>query len=491
MKTLFPALLATLMLSCATASTPNDDIDAFVANVVKTIPEVPGVAVAVVHDGRRHTTASGYADRERQVEATPKTGFYIGSTTKAFTGVVAATLAEQGKLDLDAPVTRYLTGLRLEAPIDAERVTLRRLLSHTALIQNHPLVFRTAFSGEHTPATLLQMLDASKPRTEAFRYDNLGYVVAGLAFERVTGRTWQQLHDELVFTPLGMRDTTAFMSEAERGALAQPYEMTSRGRVELLSYRKNDRMMHAAGGTVTTADDLARWLEANVSGGRVGGRQVLSASAIAETQKTQATLEKPRPGVFAGRAYGFGWYHGTHGTQPVLFHGGGFEGWRSLFSLIPEQGIAVGVLTNSGVSNPVNQLISEYALDRLLGRENLESEYAAKLQTLRERFDKQNADTLAEGEQRAKREWQLRHERSAYAGRYEHPQYGTMRIEEANGKLFASIGTMRAELEPFTQPESARVELIPASGEVLHFVFSTGPRPDALKYRDEVFARAE
>ena len=80
-------------------------------------------------------------------------------------------------------------------------------MSHTALIDNHPVVFRTAFSGEHTTAALLEVLAQSKPRKEGFRYDNLGYVVAGLAFERVTGRTWQQLHDELVFTPLGMHRT--------------------------------------------------------------------------------------------------------------------------------------------------------------------------------------------------------------------------------------------------------------------------------------------
>ena len=490
MRTILALLLVVSTLACRTAPKPApalNDIDAFAANVVRTIPEVPSIALAIVHDGRRHARAFGFADVEKRVPATVQTGYYIGSTTKAFTGLTAAILAERGKIDLDAPIATYLPELKFSAPIDAQQVTLRRLLSHTALIDNQPVVFRTAFSGDHTSAALLEVLAQSKTRKEGFRYDNLGYIVAGLAFERVTGRTWQQLHDELVFTPLGMNRTTAYMSEAQRAALAMPYEILSSGRPELLHYRKNDQMMHAAGGTVTTPDDLARWLEANLNAGRVDGRQVIPADAMAEIQRKQSAPE-PR-GAFAGQSYGFGWYEGTHGGEPLVYHGGGFEGWRALFSFMPRKKIGVGVLTNAGFGNPITQLVTQYAYDRLLGKPNVESEYAEKLTKLRAELDAKRTATVAETERRAQRQSQLKHANAAYVGRYEHPLFGAMQIEERDGKLYASMGAMRAPLEPFTEPETARVELIPANGEVLRFVFSNGAMPDAVKFREELFAR--
>ncbi len=488
MRTILPLLLVVSTLACRTAPAPAlHDIDAFAANVVRTIPEVPSIGLAIVHDGRRHARAFGFADVGKQVPANAQTGYYIGSTTKAFTGLTAAILAERGKVDLDAPVATYLPELKFNAPIDAQQITLRRLLSHTAAIENHPIVFRTAFSGDHTPATLVQVLAQSKPRKEGFQYDNLGYVIASLVFERVTGRTWQQLHDELVFTPLGMNRSTGIMSEAQRAALAMPYVITASGRHELLAYRKNDRMMHAAGGTVTTPDDLARWLEANLNAGRVDGRQAVSANAIAEIQRKPSAPE-PR-GAFAGHSYGFGWYEGTHGAEPLVYHGGGFEGWRALFSFMPRKKIGVAVLTNSGVGNPVTQLVTQYAYDRLLGKANIETEYAEKLTKLRSELDTMKTRVVADTERRAQRQSQLKHERAAYTGRYENPLFGAMQIEERDGKLYASIGAMRSVLEPFTEPETARVELIPAGGEVLRFVFSNGTAPDAVKFRDEVFTR--
>lgn len=143
------------------------DIEAFTANVVRTIPEIPSVAIAVVHDGKRHTYAAGFADAEKRVAATPQTGYYIGSTTKAFTGLTAAILANRGQIDLDAPLSKYLPEVTFPAPIDASRITLRRLLSHSAPITNHPIVFRTASPATTTPQRCCASSPAASPATKA------------------------------------------------------------------------------------------------------------------------------------------------------------------------------------------------------------------------------------------------------------------------------------------------------------------------------------
>ncbi|HKO54394.1 MAG TPA: serine hydrolase, partial [Thermoanaerobaculia bacterium] len=436
-----------------------------------------------------YTRGYGYADVERRVPAGADTGYYNGSNTKAYTAVVCALLAEEGALDLDAPVTKYLPELRFAPPIDPSRLTLRRFLSHTSGIDNFPVVFRTAFSGDHSPQELVRVLSMSKPGTDGFRYDNLGYVVASLVIERVTGRKWQEVLDQRLFEPLGMHRTTAYMSKARRRPIAVPYDMNDAGAMARLEFGwKNDETMHAAGGIVTTPGDLAKWLEANLTQGRIHSRQVLPARAFSETHRQQTPAKRDGL-VFNGTGYGFGWYQADlHGEQ-ALYHGGGYEGWRSVYSFLPARNIAVGAMTNAGLSHSPLELISGYVYDRLLHLPNVEAIYDAKLAELRARFDTVKQNRVAEALARTQRPWTLAHPRGAYAGRYESPAYGTMIIEQRGGQLVATIGRLSGELQPFTKPESARVELAPGTGEVLQFRFSNGERPDALEWKGEVLVR--
>ena len=486
MKTIATLLVLTLVsCSSATVAPPDPvhrDIDAFVAKTLQTLPEIASIGIAVVHDGKRYARAYGYSDLAAKTPADAQTGYYIGSTTKAFTGLSAAILAERGVLDLDAPIAKYLPEVRFAPPIDGNRVTLRRLMSHTMPIENNAITFRTAFSGEHDPALLVRLLDSSTPRDETFDYDNMGYVVAGMVMQRVTGKPWQQLHDELIFQPLGMSRSTAYMSRAQK--LAFPYELTRRGEFELLMFRKNDQMMHAAGGTVMTPEDLARWLEANVREGKVGAKQVLPASAIREAHKQQATVTNEKRGGFTASGYGFGWYQAKYDGIDTLYHGGGFEGWRTFFSFMPEQDRAVGVMTNSGSSNAVTYLVSEYIYDRLRNRPDLETTYAARLTQLRADVDKLKTGIVATVKSRADRKWTLTRDRASYAGRYSNPMFGTLVLEQRGDQLVASLGHLSSVVEPFTEPETARVELIPMTGEVLRF-----PDTNTIVWRDARFTR--
>jgi CubicO group peptidase (beta-lactamase class C family) len=158
-----------------------------------------------VHDGQTYARGYGYADVAHKVRSDANTGYYNGSNTKAYTAVVCTMLANEGKLDLDVPVTKYLPELHFQPPIDANQLTLRRFLSHTSGIENGAITFRTAFSGEHAPEGLVKILGMSTPGKGGFRYDNLGYVVASLIIERVTGKTWKDVLDQKLFQPLGMR----------------------------------------------------------------------------------------------------------------------------------------------------------------------------------------------------------------------------------------------------------------------------------------------
>ena len=455
---LFLVLLLTVSIAAAAG-----EIDTFVDQTLREIPgTIPSIALVVVQNGKVVYL------RE------PQTPYYIGSTTKAYTGLACAILAQRGQLHLDAPITKYLPEVKLEkAP------TLRAFLTHTSGIQNDPIGFRTAYTGQHTPALLLSLLNSSTPAKPGFQYDNLGYVVASLVIERVTGKPWQDALDELVFAPLGMRHTTAYMSKA--GKLPTGYVSSGPSRLV-----KNDTMMHAAGGIVTTASDLARWLEANMTKGRLGGKQRIPAAAFEEAQRLQVPVQHER-GPIAARGYGFGWYQGDYDGEEILYHGGGFPGWRSLFTFMPKRGIAVGMMTNT--SSPVGAGLGEkivYGIyDRLLGKP------APSIAELKATVEKRKQAMLDDAAKRAARPWMLKHPNAAYVGRYENPGFGTITIEERGGKLYASMPNLGSVLEAFTEPETARVEFVPEQGEVFTFHFAGDGTVDALRWDKDVFRRVK
>jgi CubicO group peptidase (beta-lactamase class C family) len=479
------AVLGSLLLAaCRTTSFQPDattrDIDRLVEQTLREIPDVKSVGLAIVRDGKPYYAAGyGLADVEHQVRADANTGYYIASSTKSYTGLACAVLASRGLIDLDAPIAKYLP----EVTSDAGKITLRQFLTHTAPIENEPIVFRTAYSGEHTPAQLVSLLNSSRPRKEGFQYDNLGYVVASLVIERVTGKPWQCALDELVFAPLGMRATTAYMSEAQRRALALPYEANRRAEMVRSEFVKNDQMMHAAGGIVTTPTDLTRWLAANVNDGRIDSRQLIAAAPFAEAHRQQVAAAVQRE-AFKASGYGFGWYVADYAGDKVLFHLGGFEGWRAHVSFMPEKKIGVAVVTNSGgMSGVVMNFLAASVYDRLLGKAD-----SNQLPKLAENMKKQHEQFIAGVAERAKRPWMLKHPNEAYVGRYANPQFGDLTIEQRGDKLYASLEHLTSVVEAFTEPESARVEIVPNSGSVLRFAFE-GDAVTAVKWDDEVFQR--
>ncbi|HYK03358.1 MAG TPA: serine hydrolase [Thermoanaerobaculia bacterium] len=491
------ALAAALLLavSCATTTptSPGPDvqrIDRFAQRALAAFPEVPSLGLAVVRDGRTILTSGyGMRDRERQLPADAGTVYYIASSTKSYVGLLASILAARGVVDLNAPIGRYLPEVRFEN----RTVTLRTLLTHTAGIKNDAIVMRTAFTGEHTQAALIELLGRSQTSEPKFAYDNVGYVAAGLVLERVTGKTWQELLASEVFGPIGMTHTTATMSRANAWPLAKPYDMGRDLTVQPIANLKNDNTMHAAGGVVTTPRDLALWLEANVNAGRVGGKQVIPAAAFAEAHKQQVTMPESTWYRFRRYGYGLGWYHSEYESVTLLHHFGGYEGWRAHISFLPQQRHGVAAVVNTGGTGAqVRDLIAAYAYDVLLGKPNVDEAYAAHLATMRETVEKQKERIRADVAERAKRTSMLTHPPQSYAGAYANPALGTLRLRVEGNALRVSLGPLDAVLEPFTEPESARVELIPGTGEVLRFVFEgSSGRATAVQYQDLVFPRVE
>ncbi len=457
-----------------------DSLDPFVRGLVDE-GYIPGIAIAVVtRDGPAYVRGFGVRDVRTREPVTPQTGFYIASSTKSFTGTLAAILDQRGVIGLDAPLS-------------ADSVTLRSLLTHTSGLRNEPVVFRTAFSGVHDDATLIRLLGQSTPIPRAYSYDNLGYVVAALAMERATGRDWQDLLRDEVFRPLGMMHTTARVSEARAAGwpLASPH-LTGSDSVVRISLEKQDNTMHPAGGMFTTPEDLVRWLQAQLNGGRMDGRQVLPEAVIREAH-TPTAMHTDTFYRYVRTGYGLGWQSADYEGERMIHHFGGFQGWQAHISFLPERGIGVVVLINdsSPINGPAGDIIATYAYDLLLGRPGVNAKYVAE----RERL----ARNAAEARQRIRADYERRMARPPtpderkpfFVGTYENEMLGTVDVRlRDNRELWATLGNLSARLDPFTRADALRVEFLPGSGQVVQFFFRDEHTPaDSANISGMVFRR--
>jgi CubicO group peptidase (beta-lactamase class C family) len=472
-----------LLLACATAQLPSGSassassassaLDSTIAEIFA-LNLAPGMAIAVVRDTQViFAKGYGWADVEARRPVTPQTIFYIASTTKSFTGLAAAMLEEQGRLDLDAPLSRYLPTARLQAPLNPDSITLRSLLSHTHGIEGDgPIIFRTAYTGEHTNDQLISLIAAHPPAKTGrdYVYGNLGYNIAALAMDVTLQQSWRDVLQRMIFGPLGMTSTSAYVSRSPRDRLAQPYRWEPTGFARA-PYNKGDANMQAAGGLVSTAADMAKWLEAHINGGVVDGRRVFSASAIEETHRRQATFRRETGGLVVN-GYGLGWQIATVGTDTILNHGGGFLGFSTHMSFMPERRIGIVVMSNdNGLGYALTNLVARAAYRQLISGERLSADSLARIRTeasgARDRI-------AADRARRAARPQTLPHPLEAYAGTYENDLYGRVVLSIVNGKLEARAGQAWSPVEVFDGANNAlRVELT-GSGEVARFTIENG-----------------
>jgi CubicO group peptidase (beta-lactamase class C family) len=466
------------------------DVDAFVKRVME-ITGASGLAIAVVQgDAPILLEGYGYADIERRRPITPRTQFYIASTTKAFTALTLALLAERGQLDLDAPITRYLRGVKWAPAINADSITVRQLLSHTHGITNSgPVVWRTAFTGVHTNTLLKELLQYHGPNGKGreFQYSNVGYNIAGLLLDDLTGKRWQDMLEQTVLKPLGMRNTTAYISRYDSAALALPYSFETSG-PRRLHYAKTDANMQAAGGLVSNAEDLARWLEVQINRGRLDGVQVIPRRVIEETQRLHAPTSGGA-GDYKALGYALGWNVGELYGDTILQHGGGFSTFRTLLAFSPQQQLGVAIVTaQGGVGGLAVDVISDFVFERVLRtdwKERGDSVLAGLPTRVAQIRDRIGADRA----RRAQRPQTLSHPLTAYIGEFRHAQRGEMKWSVKDDRLTIAMGALQSVTEVFDAGKNQlRAELEPGSGEVFEFIFENN-RAVAVRYSGAVYER--
>ncbi len=190
--------------------------------------------------------------------------------------------------DTNTPLQQMFADTQFRG-VDVSKISIKQLLTHQSGLDNQPLVWATAYSGIHTPASLKALVAGSYPDAESktgqFNYSNVGYNILSTWLDQQSDLSWQQQLQTLIFTPLQMQHSSTLVSEAKRKnwMLAKPYSAMSPNPAQELYLQKTDRTMHAAGGMLATAPDLAKFLIAQMQ----DGGAVFPETVIKKAQQTE------------------------------------------------------------------------------------------------------------------------------------------------------------------------------------------------------------
>ncbi|HUB22345.1 MAG TPA: serine hydrolase [Streptosporangiaceae bacterium] len=405
--------------------------------------EVPGCAVAAVQGGQVVLAAGwGLRDLAAKLPVTSDTLFAIGSTTKAFTAATIGALVDDGLLEWERPLRDYVPELRLSDPMVTDRLTVVDLLSHRSGLPRHEMVWLP--HPDRSRAEIVRrvrFLPLSKDLRQAFQYCNLGYLMAGYAVDVLSGTPWEDCVRSRLLAPLGMGRSN--LSAVDMSA--DPDHATAYERRQGVVVPVPPRPVTAlapAGAINSCAADMARWLLAQLGGGQVDGRAVMSSGTVARQHEPSIVLPEDRTFPASTRhAYGLGWLIGRYRDHRLLEHSGGIDGFQTECVLLPDDGIGVTVMTNTS-SSAMAPVVAYRVLDELLGLEPLDW-----FSIFKPRFD-----TIMAGmrEARAARhvvpDAPLPRPLDAYAGEYQHPGYGTLTIALEDGTLRPRLGTMDISL---------------------------------------------
>jgi CubicO group peptidase (beta-lactamase class C family) len=319
----------------AQAAVPSNlsTVDAYLQEQVQA-QHFPGLAVAIVQ-GDQPILVRGYGEAGPGRPMTAQTQFYLGSVTKSFTALAVMQLVEQGRLDLDAPVQRYLPWFQVADSQASAQITVRHLLNQTSGLSEATDPGANRYAPTLTEQVrLLQQAPLAVPVGSRFQYDSQNYRVLGLLIEQVSGQPYgEYLHDH-VFNPLGMAHTVA--DPAAASELAQGY-----GQAFGIALPRQQVFRPGAlpsGYLISSAEEMAHYLIALLNEGQYNSQSIVRPDTLRQMLTPPVEVESD---------YGMGWVvtESSDGIQ-VIYHTGALENFYTAVMLLPEQQIGFALLCN-------------------------------------------------------------------------------------------------------------------------------------------------
>lgn len=438
-----------LLTSAAYAQAPvaaPADLDAYVARVMRTF-EVPGISVAVVKNGQV-VVAKGYGVRKLGEPAAvdAKTLFGIASNTKVMTATALGLLVEEGKVQWDAPVVRYLPWFQMWDPYVTRELTIRDLLVHRSglgLGAGDLLWWPASTYNRREIANRLRFIRPATSFRSAYAYDNVLYLVAGEVIETISGQSWEDFVSTRILKKVGMTGSNVRHSDAARGGnIAAPHAEVER-KVRPIAPFDSDNT-NPAGGVNANSEDMAKWMNVVLARGKLPDGTRLFSEATWRQITTGVTpmpigtpaleLAAQRPNF---RAYGLGLNVQDYRGQKMLIHSGGLPGYVSRVMMFPDLEVGIAVLTNQE-SGAAFDAIAYRVADHYLGAPATDWVDAYQKVNARQQASFADAERRAAGSRNTSSRSSL--PLSGYAGKYNDAWYGDILIEQQGDKLVMRFG---------------------------------------------------
>ena len=323
--------------------------------------QTPGLSVGTLIDGDFRGSGYGVISLATNYPTRVDTLFQIGSNTKVMTSTVVMQLVEQGKLQLDTPIVEYLPELELADKEAQEQITMRHLLTHQSGIDGD--IFDDTGVGDDALKTLIAKASQWKQDTkpgEQWSYCNSGFYIAGRVMENLLGQTYETIMNERLFAPLGMERSFWFAQDAiYYSAAAGHQQLPGQDQPTVAKPWPIPRNAAAAGAAISTVEDVLKFMQFHMSGGKTA-EGVISPESV-------AAMQQPQRRVTSRLEWGIGWSLGEVGGHRVIYHGGTTNGQNSQMYAVPDKNFAISILTNSSKGSEAIGPIIDWALEHYCG----------------------------------------------------------------------------------------------------------------------------
>jgi CubicO group peptidase (beta-lactamase class C family) len=420
------------------AQITSSQIDEVVEKTIKTF-DVPGIAVAVVKDGKIiHSKGYGVKSIITKEKVNENTLFGIASNSKAFTSASLAILVDEGKIKWDDKVTKYLPNFKMYNDYVTNEFTIRDLLTHRSglgLGAGDLMIWPDG--SDFKAIDIINNIQYLKP-TSGFRtkydYDNLLYIIAGEVVHKVSGQTWNEFVETHFFAPLQMKNTgSTWIRVKDTSNVIAPHVPID-GKLKVISRYKNTTF-DAAAGIYSSVNDMSNWAIMQLNKGKFGDKVVFSEKQHAEMWTPQTLMPNktiaPYNSLF--KSYGLGWQISDVKGKLQVSHTGGLEGIVTQVTLIPELNLGIIVFTNQQ-SGAAFSAITNTIKDSYLGIAPIDhvADFSQKAKASEEKADKVTEEVWATV---AKNKMQ-KVDFKKYIGSYRDNWLGEVIISEKKGKLY-------------------------------------------------------
>lgn len=396
--------------------------------------KIPGMAIGIIKDDKIiYCGELGLRDVNKNLNVTKDTLFAIGSASKAFTSLSIGILVDEGKLDLDTPIKKYMPSFEMHNKYAEEHLTLRDMLCHRSGLPRHDALWFNSSLKRKELIDRIKYLEFSKDFRETWQYNNLMYATSGYIIELVTGMTWEEFVKSRILEPLGMNSTNFSVDASKKSTdYSQPYAQKG-DEITKINFRKIDSM-GPAGCINSNLTDMLKWLSLHLNKGKVNGTQIISEKIISELHSPQipCQLFPLKLDELQFSSYGLGWFIESYRGRKHVNHGGNIDGFSSYTSFLPDENIGIVILTN--LSNAFCTMpIAYYIYDKLLGYDC--TAFNKKLQNEVEKMLKSMKNTDEAARNSKKESLPPSHSLEEYAGIYENPGYGSVKIQIKDNSL--------------------------------------------------------